>query len=221
MLKGLQLIVKERNRQIKIEGWTAEHDASHKEDELARAAACYAIPNGYRGWLMYFKPIALFDFLWPWSLKWWKPSDDRVKELAKAGALIAAEIDRICKADNETIDPCIVCLCGSTRFYKEFQKANYEETMKGNIVLSVGFYPHSSEEMHGEKIGITSEQKTALDELHKRKIDIADEVLVINVDGYIGSSTASEIEYAMSLGKPVRFYIESSAKVNGSFLHHS
>jgi hypothetical protein len=98
-----------------------------------------------------------------------------------------------------------VCLCGSTRFYEDFQRANYEETMAGNIVLSVGFYPHAQREMHGEQAGCTPEQKIALDELHKRKIDLADEVLVLNVGGYIGESTRSEIEYARKYGKQIRY----------------
>lgn len=82
---------------------------------------------------------------------------------------------------------------------------NYEFTMRGYIVLSVGFYFHSSEKMHGETIGITAEQKIMLDELHKRKIDLADEIYVINVGGYIGESTRSEINYAMELNKPIRY----------------
>jgi hypothetical protein len=77
--------------------------------------------------------------------------------------------------------PKIVCLCGSTRFYEAFQLANYEETMAGRIVLTVGFYPHSQEQAHHESVGCTSEQKKALDQLHLRKIDLADEVLVLNV----------------------------------------
>jgi hypothetical protein len=110
--------------------------------------------------------------------------------------------------------PKIVCLCGSTRFYETFQRANYEETMAGKIVLSVGFYrpsPESQSERvrykgtHGESWGCTPAQKLALDELHKRKIDIADEVLVLNVGGYIGESTRSEIIYAQDHGKPVRW----------------
>jgi hypothetical protein len=103
--------------------------------------------------------------------------------------------------------PKIVCLCGSTRFYEAFQKANYEETMKGNIVLSVGFYPHSSTQAHGQEIGITPEQKEDLDRLHFRKIDMADEVLILNVEGYIGESTARELNYARNLGKRVRFLV--------------
>ena len=113
--------------------------------------------------------------------------------------------------------PKIVCLCGSTRFYEQFQKSNYEETMAGRIVLSVGFYRPSAEsegerkryEHHGENIGCTPEQKIALDVLHKQKIDLADEVLVLNVGGYIGESTRSEIEHAIKTGKPVR-YLETA-----------
>lgn len=101
--------------------------------------------------------------------------------------------------------PKIVVLCGSTRFFQQFQRANYEETMAGKIVLSVGFYMHRSEAAHGEKWGCTPEQKIGLDELHKRKIDLADEVLVLNVGGYIGDSTRSEIEYAQALGMPIRY----------------
>jgi hypothetical protein len=100
--------------------------------------------------------------------------------------------------------PSIVCLCGSTRFAEAFRKANYEETMAGRIVLSVGFYPHSSE-IHGEGVGCTADQKAALDELHKRKVELADEVLILNVGGYIGSSTRGELEHAREMGKVVRF----------------
>lgn len=101
--------------------------------------------------------------------------------------------------------PKIVCLCGSTKFYQEFQKQNYLETMAGNIVLSVGFFPHSQLEVHGETLGCTPEQKLKLDLLHKSKIDLSDEVLVLNVNGYIGESTASEIEHAKKNNKALRY----------------
>jgi hypothetical protein len=105
--------------------------------------------------------------------------------------------------------PEIVVLCGSTRFYDEFQAANYDLTMLGKIVLSVGFYPHAlTKHGHGEGVGHDSSEKIALDELHKRKIDLADRVYVLNVNGYIGESTRSEIEYAERHGKPVD-YLES------------
>jgi hypothetical protein len=83
-------------------------------------------------------------------------------------------------------------LCGSARFYDQFQEANYRLTMAGKIVLSIGFYPHAKAE-HGEGVGDGSAEKVALDELHKRKIDLADEVYVLNVGGYVGASTRSEI----------------------------
>jgi hypothetical protein len=101
--------------------------------------------------------------------------------------------------------PIIVCLCGSTRFFEAFQRANFEETMAGRIVLSVGFYPHSSHQAHGEAIGITAQQKHELDYLHLQKIDLADEILVLNVGGYIGESTARELAYAQAHGKVVRY----------------
>lgn len=108
--------------------------------------------------------------------------------------------------------PTIVCLCGSTRFYPQFQEANYQETMAGRIVLTVGFYPHSSEQAHGETIGITPLQKAELDALHLRKIDLADEVLVLNVGGYIGQSTAREISYAAQHGKRMRWWESDTAR---------
>lgn len=86
---GLELIAEERKRQIEVEGWTDEHDDTHHRGEMARAAACYALPGFWRS-------DAVIDMLWPWSRNWWKPSRiDRIGELAKAGALIAAEIDRL------------------------------------------------------------------------------------------------------------------------------
>lgn len=103
--------------------------------------------------------------------------------------------------------PTIVVLCGSMRFHDAFVRANYEETLAGRIVLSVGFAPGPE---HGEGVGITPEQKKALDELYFRKIELADEVLVLNVGGYIGESTSREIAYARSLARPIR-YLETPA----------
>lgn len=115
-------------------------------------------------------------------------------------------------SDPQKNRPTIVCLCGSTRFYKEFQRANYEETMSGRIVLSVGFYMHAAQDAHGEHLGCTPEQKIALDELYKHKIDLADEVLILNVGGYIGSSTRSELDYALAHGKTVRYLEDPHGK---------
>jgi hypothetical protein len=108
--------------------------------------------------------------------------------------------------------PGIVVLCGSTRFYDAFQEANYDLTMRGWIVLSVGFYPRATTAHgHGEGVGHDSAEKVALDELHKRKIDLADEVCVLNCGGYLGESTRSEVSYALSIGRPVR-YLEPIAE---------
>lgn len=124
------------------------------------------------------------------------------REASGAGSLERARVHREHR-------PTIVCLCGSTRFYDEFQRANYDLTMRGEIVLSVGFYPHAkAEHGHGEGVGHDSDEKVALDELHKRKIDLADYVYVLNVDGYIGDSTRSEIAYATERGKPVQYLVE-------------
>lgn len=104
--------------------------------------------------------------------------------------------------------PKIVCLCGSTRFYEAFQKANYEETMAGRVVLSVGHYPHIKDGgivEHGQNYGCTPEEKIKLDALHMHKIDLADEVLILNVGGYIGESTRNELEHAKRTGKLIRF----------------
>ena len=99
----------------------------------------------------------------------------------------------------------IVTLCGSTRFYEQFQKAYYEETMAGKIVLSVGFYVHSSEQAHGENVGCSEYQKRELDYLHKDKILMSDEILVLNVGGYVGESTTSEIKFAIEHDKKIRW----------------
>jgi hypothetical protein len=113
--------------------------------------------------------------------------------------------------------PTVVCLCGSTRFYDQFQQANYDLTMRGEIVLSVGFYPHATARHgHGEGVGHDSDAKTALDELHKRKIDLADYVFVINPGGYTGESTRSEIGYATARGKPVRYLADDGETAAGS-----
>ena len=93
----------------------------------------------------------------------------------------------------------VITLCGSTRFKKEFEEVNKKLTLEGNIVISVGCFGHSGDVF-------SDEQKIMLDDIHKRKIDMADEIFVINKDGYIGSSTRSEIEYAKSKEKAVRYF---------------
>ncbi len=95
----------------------------------------------------------------------------------------------------------IVCLCGSTRFKKEFFEANFRETMAGKIVLSVGFFGHADAAVYVP----SDAEKTAVDELHLDKIALADEVLVLNVDGYVGDSTRREVLFAAKSGKTIRW----------------
>lgn len=104
----------------------------------------------------------------------------------------------------------VITLCGSTRFKNEFMEVQKRLTLEGNIVISVGLFGHSGDNEVWENMdeGTLTRTKEMLDDMHKRKIDMADEIFVINVGGYIGSSTQSEIEYAKANGKPVR-YLES------------
>ena len=94
----------------------------------------------------------------------------------------------------------VITLCGSTRFKDEFIRMQKELTLKGNIVISVGLFGHS-----GDKEVLDNSVKEMLDDMHKRKIDMADEIFVINVNGYIGDSTKSEIEYAKEHGKKINY----------------
>ena len=101
----------------------------------------------------------------------------------------------------------VITLCGSTRFRDAFMEAQKRLTLEGNIVISVGLFGHAgdSEVWEGMAEDTMTKTKEMLDDMHKRKIDMADEIFVINVGGNIGSSTRSEIEYAAATGKAVRY----------------
>lgn len=101
----------------------------------------------------------------------------------------------------------VITLCGSTRFKDEFMEAQKRLTLDGNIVISVGLFGHSgdNEVWEGMSEDTLTKTKIMLDDMHKRKIDMADEIYVINVGGYIGTSTKSEIEYAKATGKSVNY----------------
>ena len=104
----------------------------------------------------------------------------------------------------------VVTLCGSTRFKDAFMEAQKRLTLDGCIVISVGLFGHSGDDevWDGMDEGALSATKKMLDDMHKRKIDMADEIFVIDVDGYIGESTRNEIDYAIGSGKPVRYLSE-------------
>lgn len=98
----------------------------------------------------------------------------------------------------------IVTLCGSTRFPEAFAAASRKLGLEGVVVLSVSMFGHSGD-LTPEECEDGHPTKTMLDELHKRKIDLSDEILVLNVGGYIGTSTRSEIDYAERWGVPVNY----------------
>ena len=102
----------------------------------------------------------------------------------------------------------VVTLCGSTRFKDEFIKEQKRLTLEGKIVISVGLFGHSGDNEVWENMSEDTLTKTKemLDDMHKRKIDMADSIHVINVNGYIGTSTKSEIEYAKNTGKKITYY---------------
>jgi hypothetical protein len=97
----------------------------------------------------------------------------------------------------------VITLCGSTKFKDEFIAEQKRLTLAGYIVISVGLFGHA-----GDDEVWSDDTKTMLDDMHKRKIDMADEIFVINVGGYIGSSTRSEIEYALKTNKAVKYLVE-------------
>lgn len=97
----------------------------------------------------------------------------------------------------------IITLCGSTKFRDDFIAEQKRLTLAGNIVISVGLFGHS-----GDNEVWSENTKEMLDDMHLRKIDLADEIFVINRDGYIGNSTKGEICYAIQSGKPVRYMEE-------------
>lgn len=113
--------------------------------------------------------------------------------------------------------PKVVTLCGSSRFQEEHEAMQARETLLGKIVIPMGFYHHK------QQVPITAEQKVRLDQLHFRKIDLSDEILVVNPNGYIGESTSGEIAYAIANGKIVNFtdkeagekYLEREAHMIG------
>ena len=107
--------------------------------------------------------------------------------------------------------PKIICLCGSTRFTSEMLVIQWELTKQENIVLSWCALPDSYFEGEDKThIGDQEGVKKIVDNLHLRKIDLADDIFILNVGGYIGESTRNEIEYAKSLKKPIRYLEEKS-----------
>lgn len=92
-----------------------------------------------------------------------------------------------------------ITLCGSTKFKDDFIREQERLTLAGNVVLSVGVFGHA------DNVSLSDSMKIMLDDIHKQKINMADEIFVINRNDYIGLSTRNEINYATVCGKPVRY----------------
>lgn len=139
---------------------------------------------------------------------WENPSGRWDVQSEPSGFKILAEIDWDFSIElrPEVIRPIVVCLCGSTRFWKEFQRASLSETLAGKIVLSIGAASGTDDDHFGNLPREEYDRvKEMLDKLHLHKIDLADEVLILNLGGYVGQSTAREFAYAQQQGKRIRF----------------
>lgn len=144
-----------------------------------------------------------------------EPLDDWIRDQLTAlgvdvEAMVVEEEQRVNAAaatpPAKPARPAVVTLCGSTRFSHAFREANLRETLAGRIVLTIGCDMRTDADLFADLDPAAIERiKTDLDDLHKRKIDLADEILVLNVGGYIGDSTRSEIAYAEAHGKAVRW----------------
>lgn len=99
----------------------------------------------------------------------------------------------------------VITLCGSTRFKEAFIEAQKRLTLEGNIVISVGFFSQTDNVWENMTESEIADKISMLNEMHRQKIEMADEIFVINCGGYIGESTLLEIEYANSLGKKIRY----------------
>lgn len=125
---------------------------------------------------------------------------DRIGGVLSDDSIIQAGV-KAYEAERRAQQPKIVTICGSTRFRAEIADANRRLTLAGHMVLAPGVFGHDGDE-------ITEEQKEALDDLHFRKIDLADEVYVVNPGGYLGESTLLEMSYARRNGKPISRLVE-------------
>jgi len=140
-------------------------------------------------------------------------SDAAIERLQADVARLQAIVDK--KDRHDQMDfPQVVCLCGSTRFMDVFHGVGWQLTLDGYIVLTVGVCKHA-EDHGGEALGPDVAAK--LDELHLRKIDIADIVMILNVDGYIGESTQKELDYAKQHEKIIVFLENAPAHATSPY----
>lgn len=174
---------------------------------MDKSGPAFLMPGSMRDGDRGARGMTLRDYFAAMSLTGIATSLNTPKSTEQAAEWAYQLADAMLSARETSDRPKVVCLCGSTRFMEAWQAANLRETLAGRIVLSIGCNTKSDADL--QRLGtLTPEKKAELDELHKRKIDLADEILVLNVGGYIGESTLSEIQYAKLNDKPVR-YLES------------
>ena len=101
----------------------------------------------------------------------------------------------------------VITLCGSSRFKDEFLRLQKDLTLAGHIVLSLPFFSHADAEFSKLPPNQLADIKEMLTEMHRQKIDMADEIFIVNADGYIGESTRDEIEYAKSKNKLIKYLV--------------
>lgn len=106
------------------------------------------------------------------------------------------------KEEKKENFPEVITLCGSTKFKEQFLEAQKKLTLEGKIIISVGLFGHADKEEN------VWENKSMLDNLHLRKIDLADSIMVIDINNYIGESTQREIKYAQLNNKRIYYYSE-------------
>lgn len=156
---------------------------------------------------IHIRDVSLYHHLREAVHKYYKADFERV-----VSAINALEAVRDASAEGgeqpaTPARPTIVCLCGSTRFWRTFQEAGLQETMAGRIVLSIGAASGTDDQHFGNLPRAEYDAiKEMLDQLHLRKIEMADEVMILNCDGYIGESTSRELAHARNLGKVIRFW---------------
>lgn len=105
--------------------------------------------------------------------------------------------------------PKVYTLCGSSRFPDAFHLVNAHLSMQGHVVISLGLFGHADQPQGARFLTSdgdeSTKEKVQLDQLHLRKIDVSDAIFVVNVGGYVGSSTKREVAYAQSTGKLVEW----------------
>lgn len=177
-----------------------------KHEQLLKDADMIVVAWGAENKYLKAKDMA-FQYLLRWSDKVYCIEDKKGNKPRHPSRISYTDAFVKYYAENEQCKYPVITLCGSTRFRDEFMEAQKKLTLDGFIVISVGLFGHSGDDEVWEEMdeGTLTKTKEMLDDMHKRKIDMADEIFVINVGDYIGDSTKSEIAYAKAHGIPVRY----------------